>query len=54
MEVATTDKQGANQEEGVYLPREDVRTPRSVTSPWRPHWNKETFQPETRREEVEM
>lgn len=54
VEAAAADKQGADQEEGVYLPGEDVRPPRPVAGPWRPHRNKETLQPETRREEVEM
>lgn len=53
MEAPPKDQQGGP-EEGLYLSGKDLRPPRPVKSSWGPHWDKETFQQEARREEMEV
>ena len=53
MEAEAEVEQGSK-EEGVHLPGEDLRPPRSVEGTRRPHRHQEALQQEARREEVEV
>ena len=53
MEAQAKNKQ-RDKKEGLHLPRKDLRTPRSIASPRRPHWHQEALQQKTWREEVEV
>ena len=53
MEAQAKNKQ-RDQEEGLHLSRKDLRTPRSIASPRRPHRYQEALQQEAWREEVEV
>lgn len=43
METKAKNKQRSDQEEGIYLPGENLRPPRSLASSRRPHRNKEAL-----------
>lgn len=54
VEAPAKDEQRSGEEEGLHMPGEDLRPPRRVAGPRRPHRDKEALQPETWREEVEV
>lgn len=54
VEAEAESQQGPDQEEGVHMPGEELRAPRAGPGPGRPDRDQEAFQPEARREEVEV
>ena len=54
MEAEAEIKQRDYKEEGVCVPRSQLRAPRPFKGSWGPHWHQEALLQKARREEVEM